>query len=474
MSNKIQKILKIGVPIFLLVITESVFGFEPGINDFANSYQYELYHSWLRKGNLKTDFPAGFTKDKVVKIFRDSEGNDIQVEYDWTNWKITGQREVLPFVFYADESLKIQPYISFMENFIYRLNTDKIDYLYDFIDPDKIEIQYSDLKGVDAFNMLWKDVSSRRISLEPIELFIEKDNLVFKIKPKEAEEFTIFFPRILRISEILEEIKLIEEAKSKPISEYKPKITKPIIEEVFLPEIEELTLAEYIEKYYQSPPSRELLHNKVNDVSTFLNLEFPQHDLDFDGQSFNLKIEPYENDFYGNMLLEVERNDDGVNIFSSAEYKVFNKNFSLKSGEKINISKLTSLEIEQIIPSLPQLIYEHRSIGSRLLNFLLIHDDVPTTLIVRTDKRQLYEIDSYADLLLLLNNYWQERVIYFSINEIKKIEGYIEFKGHLIASDPDSETCDLAEILFHLDKEFKIDLIMMILHPDAKLKVRKG
>ena len=58
--------------------------------------------------------------------------------------------------------------------------------------------------------------------------------------------------------------------------------------------------------------------------------------------------------------------------------------------------------------------------------------------------------------------------IYCSLKEVNKIDGFIEFKGFLIADAPEEESCDMAEILFHLDKDFKIDLIMMILHPENK------
>ena len=98
------------------------------------------------------------------------------------------------------------------------------------------------------------------------------------------------------------------------------------------------------------------------------------------------------------------------------------------------------------------------------MNFLLIHDEVASTLVVYSDERELYEIDSYSDILLLLNKYWQDRTVYFGIESIKKINGTIEFKGFLVAR-AENGSCDLAEIFFHVSKEYMIDLIMVILHP---------
>jgi len=128
------------------------------------------------------------------------------------------------------------------------------------------------------------------------------------------------------------------------------------------------------------------------------------------------------------------------------------------------MSSLSETEISVIVNYIPQLVYEHRAIGSKLMNFLLIHDQVASTLVVYSDERELYETDSYSDILLLLNRYWQDRIVYFGIDSIRKVNGTIEFKGFLVART-ESGSNDLAEIFFHVSKEYMIDLIMIILHP---------
>jgi hypothetical protein len=97
----------------------------------------------------------------------------------------------------------------------------------------------------------------------------------------------------------------------------------------------------------------------------------------------------------------------------------------------------------------------------------LVHDAVETTLVVKGETREIYDIYSYANLLLMLNKYWEDRIVYFNLQDVKKVNGYIEFKGMLIADSPESKTFDMAEIRFHLDNEYKIDLAMMFLNPEV-------
>jgi hypothetical protein len=235
--------------------------------------------------------------------------------------------------------------------------------------------------------------------------------------------------------------------------------------------MEKLSLKEYINKNWDKKQSRELLNNKIKNAMIFLQNEFPEHDTYKEDNIYYLTNQPYDR-FYCSIYLDVFHNHDGIEISPYENFEIRNKNLVFSDGESIDLSNLSSTEIEKISPFLPHLIYEHRAVGTRLLNFLLIHDDVPTTLVLRTDERELFEIDSYAELLLLLSNYWSDRNIYFSLTEVKKINNYIEFKGILVAEDPGQEKHDMAEIRFHLSKNYNIDLIMMVLHADISSNIQ--
>ena len=120
------------------------------------------------------------------------------------------------------------------------------------------------------------------------------------------------------------------------------------------------------------------------------------------------------------------------------------------------------------------LIEEYADKERELLEELLEKDNesvkTKKSIVVRLVEitRKLFELESYADLLLLLNNFWQDRTVYFSILDVKKVNGFIEFQSYLIAHNAEDGISDIAEIQFHLDSEYRIDLIMMVLHPNAE------
>jgi len=465
MSNKFGYIFyKFLILIFLIISVVKLYSFEPKSNDFINSYQYNLYQSWLNSEKLDSDFPAGFTSDKVVKIFKNTEGREINIEYDWQIWKITSQREIVPLAFYINGEQKIKPYINFIERFIYRLNCNDEIFLFDLVDHNKVLFKYKEFIGDMALKLFWSDKPVPRFKLQPIELISNSDTLGFKLVSEEMNEFQILFPQVFNINELLNEISKREFTKS---DDFFPPIIKAD-KEKFKPKIEELTLAEYFRNYFENPPRRELFHNKIKNLHGFLTRQFPYHTISKNKNQWLLEIGKYEEKLDGDIAIKVEIGEDMIDIFPQNNWELDEKTFKLGS-DKIDLSSLNETEISNIAKYLPHLIYEHRSIGTKLLNFLLIHDEVPSTLIVYSNERELYETDSYSDILLLLNQYWHDRTVYFGIDSVKKVNGTFEFKGFLVARLQNGSN-DLAEIYFHISREYMIDLIMIILHPEQEIK----
>ncbi len=463
MSNKMKKSLVI---LLLCVFFYPLVSFEPKPSNFINNYQYALYISWINKGNFKTDTPANFSEQKVEKLFYDKNNKKIKIEYDWKNWKITNQREKLITSNYL--SSNYPEAVLYLESLVYRLNAADSIFLFDFMNFTKIKVQYTGLADNEALKRLWKDFKNTRVSLKCTEqpVFDEENDETIFILFSEETEIKIIFP------EFIEPLKYLgnkEAAVILPEIYMKKYPTHPKLPEKYI--MEKLSLKEYINKNWDKKQSRELLNNKIKNAMIFLQNEFPEHDTYKEDNIYYLTNQPYDR-FYCSIYLDVFHNHDGIEISPYENFEIRNKNLVFSDGESIDLSNLSSTEIEKISPFLPHLIYEHRAVGTRLLNFLLIHDDVPTTLVLRTDERELFEIDSYAELLLLLSNYWSDRNIYFSLTEVKKINNYIEFKGILVAEDPGKEKHDMAEIRFHLSKNYNIDLIMMVLHAEISSNIQ--
>jgi hypothetical protein len=455
MSIKMKKYFFL---ILLLLSAILLKAYEPEKKDFLNSYQFKLYRSWLEKSGCNADAPTAFQATKIVKLFT-IQGKEVKVEYDWQDFKITNQRETISGFEY---SLPAE-IIVFLGSFLYRFNCADSSFVRDFLSITGTGLIYKNSSASAAINQLWDELGNSRFeSSEIINILLEK----------ETNSITIIFSndqfQLILQDQQIDLTRLIIKESEKVIVESE----KPVIKEepsgitVDIPET--MTLKEYISRNYHRKQTRELLHNKIGEVDDFLRLEFPGYEITASGDGFSISAESFQQ-FPVQLKVKYSRQDDGINIYSDNAHLVSGEEVEISREEKIDLSRLSDNEILSLAPYLPQLLYEHRAIGTRLLNFLLIHDNVPTTLLVKTEEREKYEIASYADLLLLLNKYWSDRDIYFKISDFKKVNNYIEFKGFLLAVEKEGFSADSAEIWFHLDKEFRIDLIMMMLYPDIKL-----
>jgi len=488
--------MKIKLIIFFTVIAGlNLWAFQPQKEDFVSDYQYSLYRSWLTKTHISVQVAAGFSQERVVKIFN-YEGEQLIVEYPWEDHKIIAQLQKLEIGFDMRSDFSLNEYLVFAEKLIYRLNSNDKKYAVDLL-SDEIEFIYAGLTGKIALDKFWSQYHSFVILPGALEI-ISEDKFGFKI-PFNDDELTILFstdidlgklaveltakekmmePEPQKSSKGKVEIVAAEVTKNEVIIAPRKEATTPkddslVGEPIFVRNIQasdknlyNLPLVDFIRKAYNIRQSKELLNNKVKDVGAFLDDQFPQAKHRTIDDVYYIQRGSYH-DVGGDVFVQNEQADDSVNILPFPDYEFKNNHLILPNNEKIDLSALDSEEIDKIAAALPQLVYLHRALGTKLVNFLMIHDDVPTTLIVHSDKRELYEIYSYANLLLMLSEYWEDYEVYFKLNEVKKVNGKIELVGYLIAAN-DTDKYDMAEIWFCLDEDCRFDLIMMMLYPQLQ------
>ena len=490
MSNKMLRNFFISLFVWTTI---QVFCFEPSKDSFANIYQFKLYKNWLKKGDFQTQFPSKLSPEKIIKTFKDKVGNDVVVEYTREEGTITEQREKLPETSLSRND-EFRQYLDYLENFIYRLNNTEEYFFTDY--AAEVDLEYSHFSNMEAIEQLWTDFENDRIRIVSVGVVLKIDKTGIKLTSESNKEITFFFTGTEELQAFLKKNKK-EEDKKKIVVEKKPKkeavskvveepagdiayvdvtdsnseifkkpsqIYDPVVEQN-LPDSDQLSLTEYIRFYHKVRQSKQLLNNQIHDTSEFLRKEFPYHQRVSNGQHHTLQ-KPSFNGFNSKISFNILHSDESVSFIPIQDFEVRNKKFYFED-EIINLSNLNETEIENLTPFLSQIIYEHRVIGTKLLNFFLVHDAVETTLVVKGETREIYDIYSYANLLLMLNKYWEDRIVYFNLQDVKKVNGYIEFKGMLIADSPESKTFDMAEIRFHLDNEYKIDLAMMFLNPEV-------
>ncbi|MBW6515362.1 MAG: hypothetical protein K0B81_01940 [Candidatus Cloacimonetes bacterium] len=231
-----------------------------------------------------------------------------------------------------------------------------------------------------------------------------------------------------------------------------------------------MPIRDYIDTYRDNIWGREMLYNKISNPEYFLSQEFPNHQLSRNQNSYELKTIPFNGNISADIQLIKRNIKDGITFEVIADYTIdSNKSVKLSTGDTIKTTDLNEQEIEIISPYLSQLITMHRAMGTKLLNFLLIPADVPTILVLRDPERTISEFTSYTDLILMLSHYWEERTVYFRIEQVKKVNNYIELHGFLAASKSNRDDFDFAELRFALDKSFRIDLAMMSLYTNITI-----
>ena len=286
MSNKIK--VKFWI-IFLLIFSGSVFAFDPSVEDFIDKYQYNLYKSWMKKGNFPSHIKVFFQKDKISKTFKDSLNKDIGVEYDWQNWKIFNQRENLSR-FRKIEDKEFVKYWKYLESFIYRFNCSDSTFSEDFMETTEIKLVFMNVAGEKALGLLrdiWKE---HRIVILSIEHIFADNYITFKVFDEKRNVIIISFPAAFEVIQRLTK-KEFPEKPSKLIKKLPQKLLPPKLVLPSKKEIEEekedllkLTLSQFIEKYYRFKQSREILNNKIKNVLEFLKIEFPNHEIIFIGK----------------------------------------------------------------------------------------------------------------------------------------------------------------------------------------------
>ncbi|MFO7896267.1 MAG: hypothetical protein R6U84_04975 [Candidatus Cloacimonadales bacterium] len=462
---------------FAIFAVTNIWAFQPQKKDFVSDYQYSLYRSWLTKTEADIEKSAGISQSKVVKIF-ELKQQDVVVEYPWQDYQITEQRQKLEINFSVSAEPDLKPMLHYAENFIYRLNAAEKSFAQDLLIPE-IELEYQSQKGQAALDLLWKNYQDQIIIPAPITI-ISQQRFGFQIPLTADDLLILWFAEASDLSEKMQNLKKSEAEAAISFDEKKLGEVGPT--EAWISEkhpttrtansqlqtaeqLESLSLPDYVRKAYKIRQSKELLHNKISDVKAFLEEEYPQAELTELDNIFYLAKGEF-NGFGGDIFLEFQQAADGILLQPFSDYRLQAKKMILPNGEEIELSALQDAEIAKIANSIPQLLYAHRALDSRLINFLMIHDDIPTTLIVHSEKRELYEVYSYANLLLMLSKYWHQHQLYFSLNEVKKVNGQIELVGYLAATNAATESYDMAEIWFRLDDDFRIDLIMMMLYPE--------
>lgn len=469
----------------------NVSGFIPQRDNFINNYQYQLFSSWIQRGDFDPHSPANLSH-KLIRISYYDRFNDLSVtvEFDLDKERIVNAREVVPSSVIETVIPNIEVhYRYYLEVLLFRLNSDQCFYSRDFLTDMQIAMTWNNEElspevfssaFIDRERLAWQEIHFEELA---------DGSHRYKVKTAEETSFELIFPNYKSLPDLVnlarkKEEYSVELAKVKkevlpqpPVStiayHYEPEEMKkpssaysliPTLPPARLPD-RHMPLREFIETFRNSNWGREMLHNKIADPEHFLAKEFPHHQMKQSLSSYELLTSPFQENISGNVILNKRPLRDGVAFEAAEHYEVHNdKSISLLTGDILFLNELSDSEIDIITPYLAQLIIMHRVIGTRLLDFLLVPADVPTTFVLRDPDRWVSQFSSYTDVILMLSHYWQDRTVYFQLERVKRVNNMIELNGFLAAVNHNEDAFDYAEVKFSLDSSYRIDLAMINLY----------
>ena len=141
----------------------------------------------------------------------------------------------------------------------------------------------------------------------------------------------------------------------------------------------------------------------------------------------------------------------------------------LNTTEIIPAFNLTQDDFRQIKNQLAWLTVLFRTLGTPIPELMLGNfDEVDTYVIInKGEVKERIIMPSFTETVKKLNNFYENKQVYFEFAEVKKINSRLEFFGSMFVRDSQANKTDFIEIRFHTNRLNEIDLVMFIIHKNV-------
>jgi len=196
-----------------------------------------------------------------------------------------------------------------------------------------------------------------------------------------------------------------------------------------------------------------------------LNKWFPNHQKLLMGYYYYLTM-PYYNDIRADFYLEYIIQDNKGLIKADTTAIFLDETIIFKNDERIKATGITEWDFLDIKSQLAWLNVLFRSLGTPVAELILGEEDEIEiwTIIYEDDKKERVLLPSLHSTIKRLNSFYENHLVYFKFNEVKKINSRLEFYGTFLIKDPKKEKTDFIDIRFHTDRWNEIDLIMLFIY----------
>lgn len=482
----------------ILLTAGALSGYSPQESQFLHAIDFDLFLSWLNRGQFPHPGKAGFSPDVTFMTFERPDAPAIDIELDTAGGRIAQLREVVILRDFPEQRPEALAAKHLLEALLFRLNAAGKGYAYEMIRDGDFVFSYGYRKGTEAFHTFWEKYGSVRIEPQTIRWWTAGPEIHFHVTVTNRDDFSLTVPTgrnpfperevrtttsnrpdfgrsKARITEspvtIISPVPQEEQTQRRSPEKSRQASKKiripdgpPPAGTVDIPDVQRLRFRHFISSNKDRPFSRQLRNNQIASADTLLKNNFPDSELDVRNGVYHFVRDPYLG-VVSEISLRPERSADGLYIRPAIPWEIKPHKLVLHGHEEIDTGNLSAEMVEKLAPAICHLTASHRVIGTSLFDFLLEHDYANTSLVVSSEDREFLQMWNYSRLLLLLHQWWKDRPVHFQIQRIFKRDGHIELQAVLLVPGRNPQYHDFADIRLHLDEKLKLDIAMMFLYP---------
>jgi hypothetical protein len=191
----------------------------------------------------------------------------------------------------------------------------------------------------------------------------------------------------------------------------------------------------------------------------------PNHSRLSLGGSYYLTT-PYYFGFSGDFYLRFNPMNPRAYVTPDMRATAIEDGIQFRTGEVIRAKHLYPEDVDDIKDQLGYLLVLFRSLGTPIPELILgSRDDIETWVIVyEDDVKHRVIFPSFYDSVIALNDYYQDYIPYFQIDEVRKMNSRLEFFGKLLALNTKNQTTDFIDVRFSTNRQNEIHLVMFFIY----------
>lgn len=192
---------------------------------------------------------------------------------------------------------------------------------------------------------------------------------------------------------------------------------------------------------------------------------FPKHQIISIDKKYYL-TSPYFRDLRADFFIKNDVVSRRTSVIPDTTATFSDSTIVLNTGESIPAFNLDHKDFREIKNQIAWLNVLFRTIGTPIPELMLGNfDEVETYVIIyNNNNREMVIMPSFTETVKKINYYYENHLVYFEFEEVKKVNSRLEFNGKMFIRNTSKNLTDFIEVRFHTNRLNEIDLAMFIIH----------